>query len=86
MENKEITLERIQEVFKNLFYNKSPNTDGEIKLFTGGRGYDTYEEVLEDSVGLKRIYIGHKVPRIIKRLNFKIHKSITKGYYKHERK
>lgn len=51
-------------------------------MFTNAGGMDMFEEAMENNVGLKRVYIGHKVPRILRRLRGKIIKSYTKGYYK----
>lgn len=44
----------------------------QIKMYTGVHGYDKFNEYFEDSLGLKRFYLGKKVIRIIKRLNFTI--------------
>jgi hypothetical protein len=58
----------------------------QIILRTGVGGYDMFLEAMEGQVGLQRIYIGKKVPRIIRGLKGNIHKSPRGIYYKLVRK
>lgn len=41
-----------------------------------------FEEAMENQLGLQRIYIGKKVPRILRILRTEIKKSRTGRYYK----
>lgn len=54
----------------------------QLRLYTGSGGADMFEEGMERSIGLSRIYIGKKVPRLLKSLNFKIKKSYRGRYYR----
>lgn len=53
-----------------------------IRLYTGVGGYELFQEAMEASAGLKRIYIGKKVMRILRRLKTPIRKSVSGRYYK----
>lgn len=77
MERTRVTKEEIEKVLRDIFQPKRS-----VKLFTGAGGMDLFEESLENQCGLQRVYIGHKIPRILRRLKGRIHKSLTKGYYK----
>lgn len=54
-----------------------------INIYTGAGGMDIFEEALQWHLGIRRIYIGKKVPRILRRLKTTIRKSpYTDRYYK----
>jgi len=65
------------------YYVDQPIQDRRIKIFTGAGGMELVQIAFEESVGLYRIYLGKQIPRILRRLNFKIFKSAHYGkYYK----
>jgi hypothetical protein len=53
-----------------------------IKIYTGVGGMDLFEEAMEEHAGLKRVYIGKKVPRILRKLPISIKKSLSGRYYR----
>lgn len=64
------------------FYVDQPIQERRIKLYTGAGGMDLFEERMEQHVGLYRIYLGKKIPRILRILNFSIYKNHRGRYYK----
>ena len=58
-----------------------------MKIYTGVGGYNLFQEAMEEKLlGTKRIYIGKKVPRILRKLKTPIHKSVTGIYFKRIKK
>lgn len=54
-----------------------------IRLYTGAGGMDVFEEAMQEQVGLKRIYLGKKVLRILRKTKTPIMKSAYTGrWYK----
>lgn len=53
-----------------------------IRLYTGIGGMELFEEAFEKHAGLKRIYIGKKVLRILRTSKAVIKKSYSGRYYK----
>lgn len=78
---KEISIQQIRDVFNELFYNKII-PECRVKMFTNAAGMDKFTESFEENAGLTRIYIGNKVPRILRRMKYNILRSYTKGYYR----
>jgi len=50
-------------------------------MYTGAGGMDMFEEAMGEAVGLKRIWLGRKVLRILRRLKGSIRKSPYTGKY-----
>lgn len=73
------TQESIEEAIKGYFYKPM---ERRITIYTGVEGYDLFEEEIERQAGFRRVYIGLKVPRILKVMKFKIKKSPRGRYYK----
>ena len=48
-----------------------------VKIYTGVGGYNLFEEAMERHIGFERVYIGKKVPRILRKVHKDIRKSIT---------
>jgi len=76
--------ERVKEYFKGL--EKPGGISRSITLHTGVGGYNLFGETVDDQRGFKRIYIGKKVPRILRKLNFTILRAPIGKYYKLVRK
>jgi hypothetical protein len=53
-----------------------------IRMYTGVGGADLFDISREESMGYVRVYIGIKVPRLLRVLKFKILKSKKKQFYK----
>lgn len=53
-----------------------------IRLYTNAAGMDIFEECVEKEAGYKRIYLGKKVLRILRRLKNPIRTSHTGIFYK----
>lgn len=55
----------------------------EYRIYTGAGGMELFEEAMEKAFGFKRVYIGKKVLRILRRVKTPIKKSrLTGRYYK----
>jgi len=52
-----------------------------IKIWTGAAGMESFEEAFQESVGLKRMYLGNKVLRILRKTKGVINKSSYSGRY-----
>lgn len=63
------------------YYSKNFG-DNAVVIHTGTGGMDKMGEHFEKYRGFYRIYIGKKVIRILRKLNFKIKKSFSGRYYK----
>lgn len=53
-----------------------------IRIYTGAGGMEMFQEAMEHSVGLERVYMGKKVSRIVKKITPGMKKSLTGKYYK----
>lgn len=53
-----------------------------IRMWTGIGGKDQFDIAIENRIGLYRVRIGKKVPRILRTLKTPIRKSIVGYYYK----
>lgn len=51
-------------------------------IHTGTGGYDLFLECVEEKEGFSRVYIGKKVPRILRKLKITIKLSPKNIYYK----
>lgn len=79
MDYNNITAESIHEAIVKAFRRPQQRT---MRMYTGIGGYDNLLEAQERYIGYKRVYIGKKVPRLLKKLNFKVKKSLVGRYYK----
>jgi len=81
MEYKDISIESIKEAMESFLYIP---TKRKVKMYTNAYGADMFREALEENVtGKKRVYIGKKVPRWLRKGTFRINKSVyTKRYYR----
>lgn len=53
-----------------------------IKIYTGVGGYNLFEETFEEiTLGTKRVYIGKKIPRILRKVHKNICKSVNGIYF-----
>jgi len=53
-----------------------------IKIHTGIGGYNLFQEAFEEiALGTKRVYLGKKIPRILRRVHKNIHKSVNGIYF-----
>ncbi len=78
-----LNLDIIRSSVEELFQDKTIYPEQRrIKLYTGVGGYDLFSEGIEESMGFKRVYIGLKVPRFLRKLGFKILLSPRGRYYK----
>lgn len=84
MEYKDITREKIEETFRELFRNQ-PLPKRSIKIYTNASGMDNFEEATEEMFGRRRIYIGRKPSRIVKNLRGKIFKSHNGRYFRYQK-
>lgn len=54
-----------------------------LTIRTGWGGMDMLNEMIQKSGGYMRVYVGKKVPRILRKLkNLNLHKHRTRGYYR----
>lgn len=85
MDYKNITREVIEEAVKNTFYSDNFNSEPrrQLTIQTGPYGYDSFSEAMETKMtGTKRVYLGFKIMRIMRKA-FKVHySSATKRYFK----
>jgi len=75
-------LEEIRQKIQEYLNIPKTVTVRRVTLRTGVGGMDMFEEAMENQVGLQRIYIGYKVPRILRILQGEIKKSHSGRYYK----
>jgi hypothetical protein len=75
-----ISKKNIEAAF-NIFYEDLAPT-GNITMYTGVVGYDIFNEAMENQVGLYRVYIGKKVPRLLRKMNYNIKLSARGRWYK----
>ena len=66
----------------NEFYDLYPIPERQYIVRTGVGGMDLFDEAIENSVGLSRIYIGTKVPRFLRIKKFTILKSRGGKWYR----
>lgn len=77
MENNDIA-KAIQEYWDS----QPPVQDRRITIRTGVGGMDLIHEKFQEHVGLYRIYLGKQIPRILRRLSFRIYQNYAGRYYK----
>lgn len=85
MEHSDITIDVIQDSLSDLLYGHDGNygQPRKIRLYTGTGGADMFEDSLEFQItGRKRVYIGFKVLRILRRIKMDIRKSHSGRYFK----
>lgn len=75
---RDLTEEMIEEKLREIFARPQRR----IVLYTGIGGADNFDETIERRVGYTRVYIGKKVPRLLRSLKFTIHRSKRMLYYK----
>lgn len=71
----------IEKIIKK-YYADQAISERRIVVHTGVGGYDLFDEKFGNQVGLYRIYLGRQIPRILRRLKFKIFKNPAGRYYK----
>lgn len=76
--DKEGITQKLTEIF-----NTVDNSERRLKIWTGPGGMDLFEEALQKDAGITRVYIGHKIPRIMRRIkDVNIRQSHTGRYYR----
>lgn len=82
MKYEDVNIDVIEKAVKEVFLGEVEE-ERRVKIITNIYGYDMFNEAMEEiGLGMKRQYIGWKVPRFLRKLNFKIHKSVIGKYYK----
>lgn len=78
----DISKEEIAEKIEDMVYGPAKVVRS-MKMYTGTGGMDKFDEAMENQLGYYRVYIGLKVPRILRRIkNIKIKKSVKGIYYR----
>jgi len=77
-----LSIEDVKNIMRELYFKEHPNDQRRVTIYTGVGGMDNFYELLEKDTGIKRIYIGNKPLRILRKLKGNIHKSYSKGYYR----
>lgn len=75
-----MTHQEITQAVHKIWFGKPKERN--IIIHTGAGGMDLFDEMMEESAGFKRIPIGKKVLRILRRLKPVIRKNRTGIYYK----
>jgi len=75
----EYDLSLFKEIFNKAFDQKASRP---FKMYTGVGGMDMFEEAVEGQGGMKRVYIGRKVPRWLRAGVKNIKLSRRNRYYK----
>lgn len=78
--HKSLDIEKIRQAFAESFNHS--RTGRAIVIYTGAGGMDVFDEMCEEYLGYKRVYLGAKVPRVLRKLRGGIYKSLTRGYYR----
>lgn len=75
-----ISFKELEESIKEFYYGKAESR--QVKMYTNVYGYDLFEECMEGEIGYKRVYIGRKVPRILRKLKITIRQAHSGRFYK----
>lgn len=76
-DSKDFNLDYIREALRG-FEGYTPPTR-HMSIRTGPGGYERFNEVMENKMGLKRVYSSKQLPRIFR---IKLRKAVTGRYYR----